>query len=179
MVIFRDITASQLLKYDFRSGIRSTMAVVARNPSIATLWFVAIYAGVRGLIDYRNLKDITEYSNRWQIDALYEALKLGFYCLISIIAAGFALVLASLKKTGETLSSTLLVDGIDVDVPVILEEKRLEGEARAELANTGGCHRAGGPTPGRAAASPAAHPAAQGRGGRGGHRQRPWRLVGR
>ena len=51
--------------------------------------------------------------------------------MISVCAAGFALVLTSLKNATRVLLDNLSSDGIDIELPIILEEKRLERQARA------------------------------------------------
>lgn len=133
MDAFNHMFDDRLLKFDFRGRVKTTITLIVRNPAIASLWFVAIYTGSLGCVAYVDLQDVAEYAPNGKMAgiAVYAILKAGLYWLISVVAAGFALVLASLEKTAQVLSTKLSVDGIDIDVPVILEEGRLERVARA------------------------------------------------
>ena len=120
----------------FAIQIKHVVNSITHNPVISLLWIVAIYACSRAaeLI----LFDAGASINRGKYHQILAAsdvvnltLTSGLYCVISVCAAGFALVLTSLKNATRVLSDNLSSDGIDIELPIILEEKRLERQARA------------------------------------------------
>ncbi len=126
----------ELSRLSFAIPIKRVVDWVAGNLTISFLWIVAIYAGFRAV--ELGFFYAGEYLNRGKYgqilaasDAVNLTVKSGTYFLISICVTGFALVLTSLKTVTRVLSDNLSSDGIDIELPIILEEKRLERQAWA------------------------------------------------
>jgi len=126
----------EFFKLAFAIQRKNVVDSITHNPTISLLWIVAIYAGFRAV--ELGFFDAGEYLNRGKYhqilaasDAVNLTVKSGIYFLISVCVTGFALVLTSLKSATRVISDNLSSDGIDIELPIILEERRLERTARA------------------------------------------------
>jgi len=86
------------------------MILVAKHPTIAFLWLVAIYAARLGYTTGSEISDADQQYGKYHAilsasDATRLTLESGLYWLTSLVAAGFALVLSKLKEAIRLLSA--------------------------------------------------------------------------
>jgi len=106
-----NMTDAQLLRWAFASQIKAGMILMAKNPTIAFLWLVAVYAGRLGYVTGSEIGDAGQHYGKYHAilsasEAARLTLESGLYWLTSLVAAGFALVLTNLKKTIRLLSES-------------------------------------------------------------------------